>query len=335
MIFQPVLHPALLLVFLIPIVVLAAIGLGRSSAPSERWRWVGRIGMAVLLATILLRPGLPGGSAETLSANTDVLLVVDTTASSIAEDWGSDHQPRMNAIKKDIQAVMDHYPGARFGLISFDREAEMRVPITADTTALRSALDGLTPEVTQNSRGTSIGVAAPLLKDALDLIRNSTEARGRMVFYFGDGEQTADSTPESFADSAKLTDGGMVLGYGTKQGGKMRQTTGTVDGGEAPYIEYQGQPALSVIDQDNLRTIATELGVKYELREPGKKLALPDPPTTTTSGTASTGGHVGTAIELYPYAAGLLAALLGVEMANALAQLIRLRRGALAARKEH
>ncbi|WP_030148339.1 vWA domain-containing protein [Mycetocola saprophilus] len=333
MIFQPVLHPALLLVFLIPLVVIASIGLGRSAAPAERWRWVGRIGMAILLATILLRPGLPGGSAETLSANTDVLLVVDTTASSIAEDWGSDHQPRLDAVKKDIRAIMDRYPGARFGLITFDREAEMRVPITADTTALSSAVEGLTPEVTQNSRGSSIGVAATLLKDALELIRNSTEARGRLVFYFGDGEQTVDSTPESFADSAKLTDGGRVLGYGTQQGGKMRQTTGTVDGGEAPYIEYQGQPALAVIDQDNLRTIAQQLGVKYELREPGKPLDLPEPPATT-SGTASTGGHVGTAIELYPYAAGLLVALLSVEMANALAQLIRLRRGALTAGKE-
>lgn len=77
-----------------------------------------------------------------------------------------------------------------------------------------------------------------------------------MVFYLGDGEQTVSSSPESFASSAALLSDGAVLGYGTVEGGPMRITTIGADDPASGYIEYQGAPAISVIDEAALQTIA-------------------------------------------------------------------------------
>lgn len=105
-----------------------------------------------------------------------------------------------------------------------------------------------------------------------------------MVFYFGDGEQTVDTAPESFSASEKYTDSGAVFGYGTAEGGPMRITTGGVSDQGGGYIQYQGADALSVIDESNLETIADQLGVTYATRTADAAPPFPrprrPPPTT-------------------------------------------------------
>src|SRR5690606_35251424 len=127
---------------------------------------------------------------------------------------------------------------------------------TTDTTALVSSLEILRPEVTSRSRGSSIGIANQMLEETLKNAADSAPDRSRMVFYLGDGEQTITSDPESFSDSAEYVDGGAVLGYGTAGGGAMKVTSGdpsTGSGTDSEYIEYQGERAMSVIDEANLQ----------------------------------------------------------------------------------
>lgn len=38
------------------------------------------------------------------------MLVVDTTASIVAEDWG-DGEPRLDGIRDDVRALVEEYPG--------------------------------------------------------------------------------------------------------------------------------------------------------------------------------------------------------------------------------
>ena len=318
MILQPVLHPILLaLLCAVPaFFVVRSLVIG-----PHRGRWALRLGMIVVVFVILLRPGIPGGTSQTLATDTDVVIVVDTTASIVAEDWAGD-RPRIDGVRTDVQAIVDEYPGARFALISFDAAAQLRLPLTTDATALMSSLDVMRPEVTDQSRGSSIGIANRMLADTLSAAAKASPERSRMVFYLGDGEQTASSEPESFASSAKYVDGGAVLGYGTTEGGPMRKTTGQgTEGGD--YIEYQGQPALSVIDEDNLRKVSEQLGVEYQARTADARIELPEAPTSTTDYAAS--GEVGNVIELYWIAALALIVLLAVEVALATASVVRLR----------
>ncbi len=339
MILQPVVNGFLLLLLFAPIVALVVWILVRAPKPSpataavdprlaarpartHRLLWGLRLAMVLACFVMLLRPGIPGGATQTLATDTDVVLVVDTTASIVAEDW-AEGQPRLDGVRADVRRIVAEYPGARFALITSDASAQLRMPLTTDTTALIGSVDVLRPEVTSQSRGSSIGIAANLLAETLASAADASPDRSRMVFYLGDGEQTVSSAPESFEASAEYTDGGAVLGYGTPEGGPMRITSGGVDGEDAGYIEYQGSEALSVIDEKNLEAIAGELGVEYEHRTPDSEPVLPEAPTTTTNFAES--GEVGNVTELYWVAALLLVALLGVELARATMLVARLR----------
>lgn len=322
MIFQPVLNVFLLLLLCAPVAALAVIALIRAKG-RDRALWVMRLVMLLACFVMFLRPGIPGGATQTLATDTDIVLVVDTTASIVAEDWDGD-LPRLDGVRADVQAIVEEYPGARFALITFDASADLRMPLTTDTTSLVSSLDVLRPEVTSQSRGSSIGLANQLLAETLENAAEASPDRSRMVFYFGDGEQTVTTPPESFDSSEGFTDAGAVLGYGTTEGGPMQLTTGGLDGsGSGEYIEYQGADALSVIDQGNLEAIATELGVEYQHRTADAELQLPEAPSTTTNYAES--GSVGNVTELYWIAALVVLALLGVELARASMLVARLR----------
>lgn len=343
MIFQPVLNVFLLVLLFAPAWGLAvwmlvraarASGAGAgstsSAAPSTGagagW-WALRLVMLLACFLMLLRPGIPGGTSQTLATDTDIVIVLDTTASIVAEDWDGD-RPRLEGVRADVQSIVDEYPGARFALITFDATAEQRLPLTTDATALMSSLEILRPEVTSQSRGSSIGIAAAMVQETLAGAAEQSPERSRMVFYLGDGEQTVSSDPESFSGSAAYVDGGSVLGYGTTDGGPMKATSGSFSGDPSTgsgtgYIEYQGEPAMSVIDEANLQTVAEELGVPLQVRDAATAIDLPAAPATTTNHAES--GSVGNVIELYWVFAGLIALLLCVEIARAAMLVVQLR----------
>lgn len=337
MIFQPVLDVFLLVLLFAPAWALAvwmlvraarASGAGAgstsSAAPSTGagagW-WALRLVMLLACFTMLLRPGIPGGTSQTLATDTDIVIVLDTTASIVAEDWDGD-RPRLEGVRADVQSIVDEYPGARFALITFDASAEQRLPLTTDATALMSSLEILRPEVTSQSRGSSIGIAAAMVQETLAGAAEQSPERSRMVFYLGDGEQTVSSDPESFSGSAAYVDGGSVLGYGTTDGGPMKVTSGSFSGDQG-YIEYQGEPAMSVIDEANLQTLAEELGVPLQVRDAATAIDLPAAPATTTNHAES--GSVGNVIELYWVFACLIALLLCIEIARAAMLVVQLR----------
>ena len=72
------------------------------------------------------------------------------------------------------------------------------------------------------SRGSSVTIARDQLRTALERGRDTHPERARLVFYFGDGEQTAAQDPRPFDIASQLINGGAVLGYGTAAGGGWR-----------------------------------------------------------------------------------------------------------------
>lgn len=315
MILQPVVAPFLVILLVLPVLGAAVWMLVRSVRPAGVVEpveasgarrvpstssgtsggagpvmWILRILLVLACGVLLLRPGIPGGHVRTLASATDVVIAIDTTASMVAEDWNSAKgstavsadRTRIAGVREDVRRIAEAYPGARFALITFDANAVLRLPLTTDTGALISAVDVLQPEVTRQSKGSSIGIANQLLAQTLQNAQKASPDRARMVFYLGDGEQTVSTAPESFGGSKKLVSGGEVLGYGTAQGAPMRETTGVL-GGEGGYIQYQGSDALSRIDEKNLRQIADELGVGYEHRTAEAKTQLPPAPKSTTA----------------------------------------------------
>lgn len=245
----------------------------RSTAGESRathWRLTAAV---VLLAVAALRPGVPGDEVDARAANLNVYFVVDTTSSIIAEDWGNE-RPRVSGVRADIDAIAEALPGARYSVVTFDQTSRVRLPLTTDTTALASAVDTLLPEPTEYSRGSSVTEANDRLRGLLERSDQRQPERGRVVFYLGDGEQTAQGDPAPFTIPAGLVNGGAVLGYGTEQGGRMKSTRARY-GSSSDYIKdpATGEDARSMIDEGRLRSLAQQLGVGYVHREAGDDVA--------------------------------------------------------------
>lgn len=306
MTWNPIFPAWLVVLITLALVGVCVWGLVRTASRGGRTGWLVRIAVAVLIGIACLRPGLGTQAAQTAQSEVDVLFVVDTTASMVAEDW--DGRPRMEGVKADIAALALAHSGARFGLITFDSAAVQRLPFTTDATALQSAVDTLRPEVTMYSAGSSIGIASTLVSRVLKKTAEQEPERARIVYYLGDGEQTSSKDPESFSSSASSLSGGAVLGYGTAQGGPMLETVGNFSSQPPSYIETpSGERAISTIDEGNLGAVAEQLGVPLQLRAPGTDVQ-PAAVDASKLDTAA-GGDVETAFELY-WIFALAAALL-------------------------
>ena len=247
--------------------------------------WLFRGGLVLLLLLAACRPGLPGGTVQGAATDLNVFFVVDTSSSIAAEDHTpaggqaaggqTAGVPRLDGVRDDIRAIARALGGARYSLISFDSSAAVRMPLTADTSALDTAVAVLGPEVTDYSRGSSITAARAVLAERLATARDGHPERPRLVFYFGDGEQTSATAPQALGIDGSLVNGGAVLGYGTRDGGRMKENSGDPTRPAETYIQdpAAGADALSRLDEDRLREVAGQLAVPYVHRSAGDAAA--------------------------------------------------------------
>ena len=219
-----------------------------------------RTAMVVLLLVAALRPAIPGNDVRVDASAVDVYLVVDTTSSVMARDY-ADARPRLEGVRADIKALTTQLAGARFALLTFDIDTTVRLPLTSDGAAVSAAADTLRPETSVWSRGSSVTIARDQLRTALERGRDTHPERARLVFYFGDGEQTRRRTLARSTSPASSSTGARSSGYGTAAGGRMAITAAFETGDIVD--PSTGQPAISVIDEEQLAAISNQLGVPY------------------------------------------------------------------------
>lgn len=239
--------------------------------------WLRRGGMVVLLALIALGPAVPAAT-ETVRTNAEVFFVVDRTGSMAAEDY-NEGEPRLEGVRHDIMGIVEAMPGARFSIVSFDSRATRQLPLTTDTRAVGTWTETLTQEITAYSAGSAIDRPIETLTEALEGAEERSPENVRVVFLLADGENTegddsaGDEEVGSYEELADLVDAGGVLGYGTPDGGRMRVYDGTPETGagtDAAWIKDTTKPddppAISRIDETQLRRVADQLGVDYSHR---------------------------------------------------------------------
>lgn len=269
MIFQPIMPWWLLVLLSTLLLVLTVYCLLVYWKTPMRWSWARRVAVVLLLITMIMRPSLPGASRNSGQALLDICFVIDSTYSSTALDYNGNKQ-RLEGMINDAKNIAEELVGARFSVIVFDNKAMTALPLTTDTTALANTVETIQAQPVFYSNGSSIDAPLELLQKELQRIAESNPDRGRVVFYFGDGEQTANTTPKSFSTLKNLIGGGAVLGYGTSAGGKMRE----YDWGSkySPMNEfvkdystekYPTPDALSKLDEPALRLIADQAGLHY------------------------------------------------------------------------
>lgn len=230
-------------------------------------------GIVICLIIMMVGISVPGGESQAGMSNIDAVIAIDRTASISAEDYDN-NKPRLEGVKRDVLEIVKALQGARIALVTFDSEARVRVPFTTDSSAIVTAITVLDQEGSYRSIGSSIDLP---LDASVSLLKKSTAKypeKGRLFFYLGDGEQTADQNPREFSAIKPLVDGGAILGYGTEMGGRMKSYSGYKIyevSMSKPYIvsplDMSGsEPALSKINEPNLRAIANQTGLKYSHR---------------------------------------------------------------------
>lgn len=217
----------------------------------------------ILLFIINLRIMIPNNNATTLSNNLDVLFVVDNTLSMTALDY-KNNQPRLNGVKEDCKKIIDELSGARFSIITFNNISSISIPFTNDINITKEAIDVITPLDELYARGTNLDIP---LEDMISSLKAAKEKHDniRIVFYISDGEITDNQSIKSFKGLKKYIDNGAVLGYGSKNGGYMKVKDRFT--GEESYVidrsNYNYDKAISKINEDNLKKIATDMGINY------------------------------------------------------------------------
>ncbi|SEV85472.1 Ca-activated chloride channel family protein [Ruminococcaceae bacterium KH2T8] len=259
---------------IIAIVCVALIALKRKGV----WNFIRQIIIAIMVFIICLRPSVPTDKVTIVNNEVDVLFVVDNTISMLAEDYGSDNGRRIDAVKADVETIMDDFAGARYALITFGDDPLYMVPYTTSPDAVIQAINTLEGETKNYADGTSMNTAFDTMQEVLeqhaaqqedDKDKNGDFETGRIqvVFFISDGEITSNDRLRSYERLADYVDVGGVLGYGTTSGGEMYVRSYALD--EEPELlqyydsNYNLVTAISKIDEDNLEQIATDLGVGY------------------------------------------------------------------------
>jgi Ca-activated chloride channel family protein len=250
--------------------VAAAVMMGRRRGPRRRpdWVTVRWTAMGVLALLVAIDPTIGGGRVAVRRSDANVLFVVDTTGSMAAEDY-ADGEPRLVGVRQDVMALADEFRGAHFSLITWNSKTRVIVPWTTDRGALDSAAALLRQEWTLYAAGSRLDEPQATMRRSLP--RATSDGGYDVVFFLSDGEHTERPAAQSFEVLADDVTGGAVLGYGTTDGARMRVYIGRDEEPDQFIHDYEtATDAISRIDEENLNTIASDLGVPYIHRtEPG------------------------------------------------------------------
>jgi len=133
----------------------------------------------VFLITALAGPSLTRQEKIYLSAGADIFIVLDESPSMAARDFPPDN--RFTAAKDVIRRFVQGRQNDQIGLVSFGRDAALRVPLTLDYPYLLKRLDDL--QVMSLGDGTALGMGLALA--ALHL--QDSNAPQRVIIALTDG----------------------------------------------------------------------------------------------------------------------------------------------------
>lgn len=223
--------------------------------------------MIILIFTINLRIMITSEDVEVMSTNLDVLFVIDNTMSILAEDYGNNNIPRLEAIKNDCNYIIDRLNGSKFSIITFNNTSQVLIPYTKDVSLTKDSINMIGTLDRFYAKGTTLNTPLENIQKQLESARNTDKTRKRIVFFISDGEITSeDESLKSFSSLKKFTDNGAVLGYGTEKGGYMKikdMSTKTESYIEEMSDDYSYKKSVSKIDEKNLKAIAKDMKLDY------------------------------------------------------------------------
>ena len=249
---------AMLAVFAVLFLATSYLVIKNKTKTGDRIATLARLSIIYVLALVIgIRPVLVETKYEFATKNLDVLFVVDNTISMWAQDYNGKKE-RMQGVRKDVNFIIDELAGSNFSLVTFDDTPHVLAPFTQDLQYIRDLLDTFTTPDSYYAKGSDLSIAYKDIESLL-LSSNRKENRKTIVFYISDGEITNGKELKDFGELGQYVDAGAVLGYGSAEGGRMKDSYGS--GYIYDYSTHKD--AVSRIDEENLKKIAEGLGIEY------------------------------------------------------------------------
>ena len=172
----------------------------------------------------------------------DIVLVLDTSSSMLAEDFKPN---RLEAVKDAAKEFIKNRSGDRIGLLVFGKDTFIQCPLTIDYSVLNNLLSEVTV-MEPKYDGTAIGVA---IANGVNRLRNS-DSKSKVIILLSDGSNNVGSIdPISAAKIAKEYNIKVyTIGAGTNQ--SITQIPGR------GFVRNE-------IDEDTLKGIAEVTNAKY------------------------------------------------------------------------
>ena len=200
----------------------------------------------------------------------DIVLVLDTSSSMLAEDFKPN---RLEAVKDAAKKFIQNRKGDRIGLLVFGKDTFIQCPLTIDYSVLNNLLSEVTV-MEPKYDGTAIGVA---IANGVNRLRNS-DSKSKVIILLSDGSNNVGSIdPISAAKIAKKYGIKVyTIGAGTNQSitqipgrGFVRNEIdektlkGIADETNAKYFRATDKPSLSGIYSEIDKLEKSEINVSY------------------------------------------------------------------------
>ena len=200
------------------------------------------ISAIVSLIIGLARPRISSVDKNITVEVIDIVLVLDTSSSMLAEDFKPN---RLEAVKEAAKEFIQNRNGDRIGLLVFGKDTFIQCPLTIDYSVLNNLLSEVTV-MEPKYDGTAIGVA---IANGVNRLRNS-DSKSKVIILLSDGSNNVGSIdPISAAKIAKE--------YGIKV-----YTIGAGTNQSITQIPGRGF-VRNEIDEKTLKGIAEETNAKY------------------------------------------------------------------------
>ena len=200
------------------------------------------IAAIVSLIIGLARPRISSVDKNITVEVIDIVLVLDTSSSMLAEDFKPN---RLEAVKEAAKEFIQNRNGDRIGLLVFGKDTFIQCPLTIDYSVLNNLLSEVTV-MEPKYDGTAIGVA---IANGVNRLRNS-DSKSKVIILLSDGSNNVGSIdPISAAKIAKE--------YGIKV-----YTIGAGTNQSITQIPGRGF-VRNEIDEKTLKGIAEETNAKY------------------------------------------------------------------------
>lgn len=212
---------------------------------------------------MIMRPSIGRENAVGSSNTYDIILLVDISASMGVKDGNNDGDSRIVEVQRFLNSFLDTNGNSRYSVVTFSGRANTELPLTYDTHTTKVSIDTLTLVTDYNANGTLLSKGLIEAERRLFPENQEINNRKKIIILLSDGEEIDGNKSELDNILSKLSSKGtsiITIGVGSLNGGKIPQYEFN---GQIYYYRFQGAEAISKLNEDSLKSIASRLGGQY------------------------------------------------------------------------